>query len=258
MPVLPPSPGTVPGLVLTANDLIRQAMMEIHVLAAGENPEADEAKDCLAYLNQMMDFLQIDKNMIFTQDILDFAYVIGQQSYTMGTGGDFDTPRPPAIEKASTILGATGSNPIELPIQYTVSETDWQNILIKSVGTTYPWIVYDDGAMPYRNLKFWPIPNDASNSVRLYCWEPLSTFPDLVTPNLFPPGYTEMVKFNLAVRICGMFQGDLQASTIALANETLRQVRTHNIEAPILTCDDVSEHINAGSTGLSSDIPPNY
>ena len=258
MPVLPPIPGIAPGLTQAAGDLIRDAMTEIGVLAAGEQPTAQELQSGIRILNQMMDGLNIQRNLIFTQDILDFPYVQGQQLYTLGSGGDFDFVRPAVIERASSILSYAGPNPIEIPIDYSNSEIDWQGILVKSVGTTYPWFVYDDGGMPFRTMRFWPVPNDASNAVRYYTWEPLNLFVDAITPNVFPPGYTEMVRYNLAVRMAGPFAGDLQPSTIALATETLMRIRSSNIEYPVLTCDDISDAINQGSTGLSSDIPPNY
>ena len=76
-------------------------------------------------LNQMLDAWQIDRLLVFTIAIQDFPFVSTKQTYTMGSGGDFNVPRPARIERASIVLLSNPTNPLELSMKYTTSEADW-------------------------------------------------------------------------------------------------------------------------------------
>src|SRR5229473_6914314 len=116
----------------TATDLISSALRLVNALASGEVPSAAEANDALLILNMMLDAWSIDRLMIFTVAIQDFPLVAGQQVYTMGTGGNFNTSRPPKIERMSIVLLSNPTNPLELSMLYTTSEAEWQAILLKA------------------------------------------------------------------------------------------------------------------------------
>lgn len=249
---------TAPGLSQSANDVVKSAMRLLHLIDPGETPTTDEANDGLMVLNQMLDGWQIDGLMLFTKDISDFTFVPGTQSYTLGTGGTFNASRPTKIDAASVVLSPLSSNPIELPITYTTDEKQWQEILLKSVTTTYPWFVYDTGDFPLRILKFWPIPGSA-HAVRLYMWHSLSQFADLTTSYLFPPGYAETIRYNLAIRLAGEFGGQLDPTIPTMAQLCLSRLKSSNVEVGLLSCDDaVSMSGRKGTAPWSSDIPPIY
>ena len=55
-------------------------------------------------LNQMIDAWNADRLAIFTVSSNDFPFILGQQSYTLGSGGDFDMIRPARITGISAIL----------------------------------------------------------------------------------------------------------------------------------------------------------
>lgn len=248
-----------PGLSQSALDIIKAGMRLSSLIGPEENPTNVEAANGLMCLNQMLDSWQLDRLSIFTVDITDFPFVGGQQTYTLGAGGNFNIPRPARIEAASAILGPNSGSPIELPMTYTQSESEWQGILIKSVTVTYPFVVYDDGGMPFRGLHMWPIPADSSQAFRLYSWEPLAQFDTLGTTKLFPPGYAEAIRYNLALRLADDFDEDVRPSVVQRAMQSLDRLRISNVEIGLLTADDVvMDKLNDGSTGLSSTIPPNY
>lgn len=246
-----------PGLSQSALDIITSAMRLLNAAASGEGIEPAEASDGLVTLNQMLDAWQIEQLMIFTEDILDFNYVPGQQDYTLGDSGDFDTPRPARLTRASTILNSASSDPLELPMKYTTSDADWQEIMVKAVSTTYPWLLYDDGAMPLRNLKVWPIPSGA-DGIRLYSWQPLTQFPDLTMVLTFPPGYIKAIRFNLAVDLAPEYGGFRDPSTPTIAIQSLARIKSSNVEVEKLTCDDVCSSGEVGTAPWSSTIPPIY
>lgn len=227
-------------MALTALQLLTSSLRLIGSYAPGESVPADEANDALTVLNQMIDSWNTDRLAIFTTRIDDFPYVLNKQAYTLGTGGDFNIPRPPQIDAMSSILLADPANPIEVPLDmYTVE--DWQNKLpVKVVTSSWPQVVYDDGGFPLRTLNFWPIPLTTPNSARIYSWQALTQPAALSTAIAFPPGYQEAFRFNLAIRLAPEYEKNLRPEIVQIATESLARLKT----------------INAPELSLVSDLSP--
>lgn len=191
----------------TAFDIITSALKLPGILADAELPSASTANQGLSVFNDMIDSWNAERNAIYTTRIDDFPYVLGKQSYTLGSGGDFDIQRPARIDAMSTIILNDPSNPVEIPLSlFTVD--DWQTkVPVKKVDGSFPLICYDSGDFPLRVLNFWPIPSQQINAVRIYGWQalPAQTLQSQVS---FPPGYAEAIKYNLAERIAAEFAVD--------------------------------------------------
>lgn len=228
----PPPPSPKNAVITNANDLIRSSLRLIGAIAPGEQPAPDEAGDGLIVFNEMVDSWNADRLAIFTTRIDDFPLIAGKQSYTLGTGGDFDMTRPPQIDSMSVILLNNPNNPVEIPLaMYTVD--DWQNdIPVKNVDSTFPLGCYDDGGFPLRTLNFWPIPQQVNNA-RIYSWQPLQLATSLQAQVMLPPGYAEAFRYNLAIRLAPEYAVAVPASVATIAVESLARVKTMN--APELT-----------------------
>lgn len=206
-------------------------MRLIGALASGESPSAAEASDALTVLNQMMDAWSADRLQVFTINIGTFPLVPGQQVYTLGTGGNFNAPRPARIDRISIVSLTNPAQPLELDIKI-YTDQDWQGIPVKNITTTLPLGVYPDGSFPFNNLSYWPIPNVVVNTI-LYGWTALTQFPDLVTDETFPPGYLEALRYNLAVRLIAEMPGNYNPVTMQaimkIAVESLARIRSMNL-----------------------------
>jgi hypothetical protein len=125
-PIAPVSPSTADdSITVTALSLITSALRLIGVIASGEAVPIDEANDSLMVLDQMIDAWNADHLAIYTSSSSDYALIAGQQEYTLGPGGDWNSNRPARINNVSVILLSNPANPIEIPIpMYTVE--DWQ------------------------------------------------------------------------------------------------------------------------------------
>lgn len=209
-----------------AFEVISSALRLVGVLAAEEDPSIVEANQSLMVFNDMIDAWNADRLAIFTTRSDDFPFVLGQQAYTLGTGGDFNIPRPARIDGMSSILLYSPSNPVEIPlVMWTVE--DWQNnVPVKQVAGSFPLGCYDDGGFPLRTLNFWPIPT-SQNSVRIYSWQALAA-QTLTSQVSFPPGYAEAFRYNLAVRLGAEFDAQASPTVIALAVQGLARVKTMN------------------------------
>lgn len=212
---------------MTALDLISSALRLIGVLADAEQPDAAMGQIGLGVLNDMIDSWNADRQAIYTISSNDFPLVLGQQTYTLGPGGDFDIPRPARIEGMSSILLNDPSNPVEVPMSM-FSVEQWQTeVPVKIVTGNFPQICYDDGNFPLRNLNFWPIPTLQQNSVRIYGWQALpaeTLFSDIT----FPPGYGEALKYNLAGRLAPEYSVQPSPIVVTLAVQSYARVKTMN------------------------------
>ena len=220
----------------TALDLISSALRLINVMAAGEQTPIDMANDSLLVLNDMIDSWNADRLAIYTVQSTDFPFVLGQQTYTLGTGGNFNLARPPKIEGMSTIQLTNPSTPVEIPIAlYTWEE--WQNqVPVKNVSGSIPLICYDDQAFPNRNLNFWPIPFDQPNSVRIYHWAELPA-QMLAAAVSFPPGYRQAFRYNLAALLAAEFAQPVPAVVAEIAVDSLARVKAMNMPELVLQSD---------------------
>lgn len=211
----------------SAFDLITSAMRLVGVLADGEQPSDDNANTGLEVLNDMIDNWNIQRQAIFTTRIDDFPFVLGQQDYTMGTGGNFNIPRPARIDAMSTIQLTNPGNPVEIPITMYTTE-DWQlKVPVKNVSGSIPLICYDDGGFPLRTLSFWPIPVQQPNSVRIYSWAALAA-QTLTSQISYPPGYRQALRYNLAVLLGEEFAHSASATVVAVALRSLGNIKTMN------------------------------
>lgn len=214
----------------TALDLISSSLRLVNVLAAGEVCPISQANDALQVLNDMIDSWNTMRLAIFTTGSNDFPLVLGQQSYTLGTGGNFNMPRPPQIDGMSAILLYDPSNPVEVPItMYTVNQ--WQmQVPVKNVDGSFPLICYDDGGFPFRTLNMWPIQSTGVvNNVRIYSWQPLAEPPALSTVISAPPGYRQAFRFNLAVLLGAEFTATVPPAVSVIATESLGRVKALNM-----------------------------
>lgn len=226
-----------PGLSQSALDIVTSAMRLLNAVPSGEPISPEEASDGLVVLNQMVDAWQIDRLMIPSERIDDFSFISGQQAYTLGDGANFDMPRPAEIDSISVVILSNPNNPLELEMEYTTRESEWQNILLKEISTSFPQFCYDDGDFPNRTLSFWPIPID-TDKARIYSWQALTQFANLQTQYTFRPAYQKALRFNLAVDLAPEYGGLRDPSTAAIAQVTLARIKAANTQIPKLKCDD--------------------
>jgi len=239
---------------LTGNDLIASSMRLIGVIATGETPTPAEANDALLIANQMIDSWQAEKLMIFTITINQFNLQVGKQTYTMGTGGDFNVPRPPKIARASIVNLSNPAQPLELPIEM-LTDTQWQAVPVKNISGSLPTVVYDDGAFPLRNLSYWTIPN-VTVATRLYVWTLLNSFPDLITDITYPPGYLECLRYNLAVRLAPEYGVSVLSPIVMdMAAKSIARVKSINMVPVTAVVDPALTDPNGGFYNYISDQP---
>lgn len=220
---------------MTVNDLINSSLRMIGALASGESPTSAESNDALTALNQMIDLWSTQRLMVYSTVSESFTLTGGKQSYTWGTGGDFNSARPQGIDVA-TIQFSSGSTTSELPIEI-ITEEEWAEIRVKNVQTSVPRNLYFVASYPMATVYLWPIPS-TSNSLNTWSWKPLSSFSGLTTTITLPPGYAEALKTNLAIRLAPEFGAQVTPELQEWAKDSKAAIKRINTTMKKLGTDE--------------------
>ena len=179
-------------MTTTAGTIIRRALRLCNVLAAGETASAEDQADALESLNSMIDGWRNQSLMVYALRDESFS-VTGAASYTIGTGGTFNTDRPVKVDRAFM-----RQNGIDYPIQIADAKA-WFDIADKSVTSDYPdWLYYE---MSFPLGKIFLFPKPSSGSLHLVTWVPITEFANASDAVSLPPGYREMLTYQLAMRL---------------------------------------------------------
>lgn len=234
---------------MTGRDLVAQSLRLLGALATGETLSASEATDGLAALNQLLDSWSTEE-MIIPNIVREvFPLAANTQTYTMGPGGTFSTPRPIRIVNAELqILSA--SPVIEYPIRI-LTEAEYARIVLKGFQSTLAWELYDDGAFPLRSLTLWPVPA-AGNNLVLYSEKPLANLALTDTISL-PPGYFRALRYNLAVDLAPEYGKEASQTIAAIAVESKATIKRANFTPTYLALDPALQVMgHRGAWGGSS------
>lgn len=220
---------------MTALDLITGALRLIGVTASGESISANEAADALSALNDLLDSWSTQSLLIPNRVREVFPLVSGQQSYTIGTGGNFNTARPMRIEHA--LLQITSVTPaLEIPLKL-LTEDEFAGIVIKGMNSTYPLYAYAEGTFPLETLNVWPVPNQVNNIV-LYSWKQLANIASLTTVFNLPPGYNRALRHHLAIELAPEFGRSVAPEVVAVADAAVADIKRMNFKPSYMTVDD--------------------
>jgi hypothetical protein len=197
------------------SDLINSALRKIGVLAAGETPNSDENTDALQSVNALMEAWSAEQATIYQIVNFQGSLVATQQTYTIGTGGNFNTSRPLKIEKAGIITPDTLRHEIKI-----VGAKDWAEIEEKSLTGRLPKVLYNDNAFPLANLNIWPIPSGTGGAptLDLYLWQQLQQFSAITDTFSMPPPYFRALVYALAIDLAPEYGSQAQAAAAGLAD----------------------------------------
>jgi len=222
---------------MTIADIIRLAMMTIGVLAEGEAPSAAQMADAISLMNMLFDAWSTEKLFVYsvTQDV--FSFVGSQQTYQWGIGApDFTTARPVYIQSASVRISPGNPQQIDIPLE--IYNTDqWARLSVKNTSGVWPTRLYVDFQFPYAKLNFWPIPQGV-NQVYINSWKPLAAVTGPTESFSLPPGYSDAVMYNLAVRLGMMYGKPLVPELAAYASSSKAKLKISLNKVLLMRADD--------------------
>jgi hypothetical protein len=216
---------------VNGREMISASARLIGVLAPGESLTASEATDGLATLNRMLGGMSNDGLVIHAiTEETPLTLTSGDGSYTLGASGDITT-RPMSIEEATL---RNGSIDTELKA---MTSTEYAAITDKTIQGV-PERYYDDGGYTQRTIKLYPVPNSSSYKLCLWTKRALTEISTLDTSVSLPPGYEEMLVYNLAVRLSPEYGRPVPAEVAAIAMESKANIKSQNHRSMLLRCDE--------------------
>jgi len=219
--------------VSTANDLIKSSLRVLGVIAQGETPSANLQSEGLEALNQLLESWSAQNLLIYHKALETQSLTTNQQSYTIGSGGDFDTTRPIAIEDPVLRQQGTPNNDFHMEI---ISQKEWSMLTVKDSTSSIPSKLWYQDNYPLGIINIWPKPSQA-NQLLFYSWVPLTEFSAGSDTVSLPPGYKRALKFNLAMELAPEYGVQMAPEAIEAARNSLANIKRINIEEHYLRVD---------------------
>jgi len=207
--------------VTTARDLIEKSLKEILVLGIQDTITAEELNDGLDALNLMLDTWWTERLACFTLRRETFNLVSGQQTYTIGPGGNFNTTWPVRIAYA-TVSYLNVNYPLEI-----IDAGIWDAITYKQ-NSGIPMSMFYDRQYPLGNINVYPIPPSTGFTILLDSYERLQSFATLTDNINLPPGYARALIKNLAVEQAPQYNKKVSPELRAQALESKGWVKRIN------------------------------
>lgn len=217
----------------TVNDLVNSALKKSGVLGVGQTASPEDSNDAFNEINYML--AQWNRKRWIVPHLVDTSInSTGAESYTVGTGGDFNIARPDRLEFAYfRLLNTTGQNEVDYPVEILEAREDYARIALKSL-VTWPSYVFYDSAYPLGSVFFWPIPQANLYELHILTKAVLESFTSLSQSFNLAPEYEAAIIYNLAARLRPNYQLPPEPSITALATDSLNVLRNANAQVPRL------------------------
>jgi hypothetical protein len=212
--------------VTTALQIIERSLRTIGVLAAGETATADQAKDALVCLNDVLEGLSNESLAIYV-DALDQLTMDGSTSYTYGDGGDLDSVRPVSV----TNVYYRDTNNIDYPVEMITSD-QYDSIYSKTLSTGIPTVVYFNPAYPLSEIYPWPL--SSAGTLFISAKKPLLNLSTYNTVLVLPVGYERLLRYALAVELMPEY-GIQNAQVLGMMMEAKASIKRTNSRSSVLT-----------------------
>ena len=216
----------------TPNDIITRALKKAGVLGVGQTALADDVNDAFLDLNGMLAQFQRKRWLVY--HLVDVAFVsTGAQSYTVGSGGNFNVAwRPDKIEAAFfRQIVPSQTNLVDYPLTLLQAREDYNQIALKTLGPFAGYLFYDS-AYPLGYAYPWPILAANTYELHLTLKENLGQFSTLTDTVNLPPEYAEALEWNLALRLRATYQLPPDQTVNGMARDSLELIRGANTQIP--------------------------
>lgn len=214
----------------TPQGLISLSLKTAGILGVGQSALPEDINDAFDILNGMLG--QWNRKRWLIWHLVDVALTsTGAQSYSVGPGGDFNTPRPDRLEAAFfRQFVSSQPNKVDYPLQIIESREDYNDIALKSL-VSWPQYIFYDSAFPLGRVYPWPVPQASLYELHLTLKDTLVQFSSLTQSVNLPPEYTEAIWTNLTVRLCGIYPGAVLTPIVAgLAKSSVAAIRGANTQ----------------------------
>jgi hypothetical protein len=192
-------------MAYTGNDIIAGALRLISSLTPGEAINGQEASNALTVLNELLAAFSMEPGLINAVTIEGFPLTVGKTSYTMGSGGDFNTVRADSIFNQWLYDSASG---IRYPIKQ-LSDNQYNSIPLNNIQSI-PKSIYYDPQYPLGVVYIYPVAGLTTYSLYLESYKPIMQFTTLSTSMNLPAEYFKTLKLLLADELAPEYGYEIQ------------------------------------------------
>ena len=212
--------------VSQVGDVIRLALQELEVIAAGDVPSSVEYTDGVEWLNVMLSNWEADESMAMKPNLVggSFNTVVGTNPYTAGPTGIAFTTRPIRIVNAYRRWQG-----VDTPLIIS-GKADYNKIQNKAAAGP-PCALFYVPSYPNGFIYFDRVP-DAVYGIFCDMQAPVGDYVNENDPLDVSPEYRAAMIDNLAVVLSGPYKANLKPFTAANAKRTLErlQYQAHNTQ----------------------------
>lgn len=187
----------MPVTTVSGLDVVKGALFELGVLAAGEEPEGTIADFVLAKGNRLIDNWNATRQAIFAVDFLTFVLPTLTQPLTIGpSGANFSaTQRPVSIDAANIILTDVTPN-VRVPLTVHTDPAWWMGVQVPGISGSLSSDLYYNPTWPNGEIYLW-IKQSTAYTLELLCRELLAELA-FATNLVMPQGYWDALILTLA------------------------------------------------------------
>jgi hypothetical protein len=216
----------------TVNDFLTLALIDAGILGQGQIAQAEDLNNAFTRVNWIIS--QWNRRRWLLYNLTDVSVVTtGAESYTIGPGQNFNTPRPDRLEDGSFLrqLNTSGGQQVDYPLQLLSSHEDYNRIRLKTMGT-WPSIIFYDSNWPTGTIFAWPVPASGLYELHILVKHQLTAFTSLTQTINLPPEYEVALSYNLQVRLRVAYRMPADPAMVQLAKDGLNVIRGANIQVP--------------------------
>ncbi len=221
-------------MIRTTGDLITFALRTSGINGVGQTPLAEDSNTGLQLLSNIVAEWQRRRWLVWS--LVDTAITAtGADSYSVGSGGDFDIARPDKLEAAYARLLPTGPGlSVDYPLGLILAREDFSKITLKTL-TTFPGSVFYDSAYPTGQLYFWPVPPAGQFDLHIVTKQGMPSYTALTDDLALPPEYMSAALYSLAVELALNYGLDPRPGVIMKMRAALQTIRLANVQPATLS-----------------------
>lgn len=216
----------------TVGDLCNAALHDSGIVGDGQTAGAEYSSTAFRILNWLLSQWNRKRWLVF--QLIDVSVVsTGAESYSIGPGGDFNTPRPDRLEDGNFLrqLNTAPPNQVDYPLELIQAHEDYNRIRLKTMGT-WPSAIFYDSGFPMGRIFPWPVPQASLYEIHVLLKNQLAQFTSLTQTIVLPPEYEAALSYNLQVRLRIAYRMQPDPMMIALAKDALNDIRGANVQIP--------------------------
>lgn len=228
----------------TALEIIGDALSLTNSVGVDQTLTADEVSDSLRAFNDLLEIFSTQNLAVYGSANESFNTAVGTSTYTIGSGGTWNTTRPVRINAPAYSTYNGVSYPL-LPM----SQEQYNLISNKTQTQAYPDFFLYINDFPLGQVLVWPVPS-AVTPLTFSTDRVLTAISSAGAALSFPPGYAMAFKYKLAVMLAPLFGKKMRdyPDVVSIANSTFGDICRANIQQKYLTYDPALSSSRGRST----------